>query len=384
VTITAESESLHRRVRAFIDTAPEPRRLNTAPEPRRLDTAPEPRRPDAPDPGGFDELALEIARFQARQVPALARLLAARGVDIDGARDAGAIPAVPCDAFRLARVAAHPAELDERVFRTSGTSDVLRGEHFFRTTRTYEAAAVRWGRAMLFFELGPDTPTIALAPPLAECPDSSLGFMIDRFARALGGPASWHLHEGAIDVESLTRACAEARRRGVPALVLGTSFAFVHLSEAADRGDLTLPAGSRAMQTGGFKGRAREVSPGEMRALILELFGLREPSIVGEYGMTELSSQLYEATLSGGAHGVYHPPPWLRVSAVDPTTLEPVPDGEIGLARMVDLANVDSAVAVQTSDRVRVTAGGVELLGRQPGATPRGCSLAIDRMLERP
>jgi len=80
---------------------------------------------------------------------------------------------------------------------------------------------------------------------------------------------------------------------------------------------------------------------------------------------------------------VYFAPPWMRVTAVDPTTLLPVAPGEIGVARIVDLANVDSAVAIQTSDRVRVSGGGhrVELLGRAPGAMPRGCSLAIDEIL---
>ena len=80
--------------------------------------------------------------------------------------------------------------------------------------------------------------------------------------------------------------------------------------------------------------------------------------------MTELWSQLYEGTLaaalgrSRGAarHGVYVAPPWVRVDAVDPESLEPVAPGEIGVARIVDLANVDSAVAIQTADRVRVTA----------------------------
>jgi hypothetical protein len=109
-----------------------------------------------------------------------------------------------------------------------------------------------------------------------------------------------------------------------------------------------------------------------------------EAFVVAEYGMTELSSQLYEGTLAGTArHGVYLAPPWVRVTAVDPTTLAPAATGAEGLARIVDLANVDSAVAIQTADRVRVLPEGVELLGRAPGAPPRGCSIAVDEMLER-
>jgi hypothetical protein len=78
---------------------------------------------------------------------------------------------------------------------------------------------------------------------------------------------------------------------------------------------------------------------------------------------------------------VYFEPPWLRVVPVDPVTLEPVAAGEVGIARIVDLGNVDSAIAIQTQDRVRRSGAGIELLGRAPGATPRGCSLAIEEFL---
>jgi hypothetical protein len=77
----------------------------------------------------------------------------------------------------------------------------------------------------------------------------------------------------------------------------------------------------------------------------------------------------------------------MRVVAVDPDSLTALPTGEIGIARIVDLANVDSAAAIQTADRVRVLpsrgfeGGRVELLGRAPGATPRGCSIATDELL---
>jgi hypothetical protein len=101
--------------------------------------------------------------------------------------------------------------------------------------------------------------------------------------------------------------------------------------------------------------------------------------------MTELTSQLYEGTLPGaalaGPRDVLLEPPTLRVVPVDPLTLEAVPEGELGLARMIDLGNVDSAVVVQTEDLVRRVDGGIELLGRRPGATARGCSLAVEAWL---
>lgn len=333
----------------------------------------------------FDALALAIACLQAEYVVPFARLLRARDVDLAHATSADAIPAVPCDVFRLTRVAAHPPALDVRVFRTSGTSQgaEARGEHALRTTATYEAAALAFGAAMLWPD-GPRLRTIALAPSVSEARDSSLGFMLDLFARNLAGAASAHVHGVKLDLDGLERACADAREAGEPALVMGTSFAFVHLLDASAGRDFSLPAGSRAMQTGGFKGRSREVAAGELRLALASTFALSETAVVGEYGMTELSSQLYEATLvtpGVARHGVYVAPPWVRVTAVDPVTLSPLPAGEVGLARIVDLANVDSSVAIQTSDRVRIGEDGIELLGRAPGAPPRGCSLAIDDLL---
>jgi hypothetical protein len=372
----ADSDALHARVQAFLRAA--------IVDPTRTAE-------------GFDALAVDLARHQAAHIPAAARLARARGIDLASATRAAEVPAVPCDVFRLTRVAAHPIADDVALFRTSGTSQgrEARGEHALRTTATYELGARLWAERLLW----PDTTrlrAIVLASPLAEQPDSSLGFMLDRFAALLGG-GTFHLRDGALDAAGVADAAASARAANEPALVLATSFALVHLLDARrDRGlDLRLPPGSRVMQTGGFKGRSREVAPDELRAAARLAFAIPEAQVIGEYGMTELSSQLYEATLAAALgkwpanearHGVYAAPPWVRVTAVDPLTLAPLPDGEIGIARLVDLANVDSAVAIQTADRVRVLPGSrgnhsIELLGRAPGAPPRGCSIAVDDML---
>src|SRR5690606_6552082 len=109
--------------------------------------------------------------------------------------------------------------------------------------------------------------------------------------------------------------------------------------------------------------------------------------VVGEYGMTELSSQLYERPPSADqtlAQGLYYEPPWLKVVVCDPVSLRPLPDGETGVACFVDLGNVDSTVVVLTQDCVRREAGGVRLLGRLQGAPLRGCSLGIEALFVSP
>lgn len=103
--------------------------------------------------------------------------------------------------------------------------------------------------------------------------------------------------------------------------------------------------------------------------------------------MTELSSQLYGRSLITGFEETPErlwAPPWMRITAVDPVTLMPVPEGEVGILRVDDLANLDSCMSIQTADFGRVFAdASVVLLGRDPTSTPRGCSLAIEEALTR-
>lgn len=335
----------------------------------------------------FDELACEIARFQAARCGAVGRLMRTRGVDPGELREAAWIPAVPTDVFKLTRVAAHEASADEVVFRTSGTTVGARGSHGLRTTATYRAGALRFGEQMLV----PDRPrglrALLLMPPPSEAPDSSLGFMCADFAKHFADGGRWFMGGGRLDRSGLAAAIEEARRAGAPVLLLATSFALVYLLDELAGTALPLPPGSRVMQTGGFKGRTREVAADELRHSLAGAFELDPRAIVSEYGMTELSSQCYEGALRGALglgpslpEGVLVAPPWMRVSPVDPVTLAPVKRGEVGIARIVDLANVDSAVAVQTQDQVREVEGGFVLLGRLPGAPPRGCSLAVEEI----
>lgn len=341
----------------------------------------------------FDALGLAIAAFQAETQPGYARLCAARGVNPREASSVSELPAVPTDTFRLTRIASHPPEDDVITFRTSGTTVGTRGEHFMSTTLTYEAAALAWGKWALFPDLSPDTRlvTLILAPPPDRASDSSLGFMMALFAKSFGKDTAWLMQDDSLDIGKLIELCQQASLANLPVLLMGASFAFVHALDALGAQRLPLPTGSRAMQTGGFKGRSREVEAGELRAWISDAFALPEAAIVSEYGMTELSSQAYEGSLRKllgfetqvSRAGVFIPPPWMRIVPVD-EALNPVGEGEVGLLRFEDLANIDSAVVIQTADRGRVVENGaVELLGRAPGAVPRGCSIAIDEILDR-
>lgn len=336
-------------------------------------------------PLGFEALARQIAAYQARYSPAFARLVELHRADLD---DVDAIPAVPTDAFRMTRVAVHPEAEDSVRFFTSGTTEATRGAHAMRTTETYSELATTFGRKALI-PAGTQPVVVALAMKPTDPPSSSLTFMMADFMRTFhpNARAEWLLDRSGPDVEALSRAAARATQAGAPLLLLATSLALHALVQARADQALPLPSGSVVMQTGGAKGLTTSVNPEELRREAARLFGIPELAVVSEYGMTELTSQLYEGTCPGaelsGPPNVFLAPPWLRVTAVDPVTLAPVPTGQIGLARFVDLGNIDSALAVVTRDRIRAVGAGIELLGREPGAPPRGCSLAVEALLAR-
>ncbi len=357
-----ESDALHARVRTMI---------------RAFDDG-------RPMPEPFDAIAADLARFQAAHVPGYRRLCTAQGVEPGSIELARQAPAVPTDAFRMGDVFAFDARVATATFRTSGTTLGARGVHRMRTVRTYDAAAVSFGRATLFSGLPTPLAVLVVGPSADQAADSSLTHMCALFTRRFGVPQppedTFFVRDGVLDVDAL-RARIAGLPPSRPAVVLATSFALVHLIDAVGRDVLALPSGSRVMQTGGFKGKSRELERGELEAAVERVFAVDRHAVVCEYGMTELSSQFWEAAPASGEPRVYVEPPWARVVPVDGHSLAPIPDGAVGLARIEDLANVDSAFAVVTQDRVRRRANGFELLGRTPGAPPRGCSIALEEML---
>ncbi len=327
------------------------------------------------DAAARDGLIEDLAAWQARRIPEYGRLQ----------RHGAWPPALPTDVFRFRRIAAHPEEDDLRVFRSSGTSSSERSIHVYCDLGLYDVAARVAARHMLF----PDVDKmrlVMLAPREDEAPDSSLEYMLARFADWFGTECAWVWRRDALDLELLTERLRQAEASGDPVAVLGTSFAFVHAEDGLGEQRFELPPGSRVMQTGGYKGRSREVDPDILLAAIGARYGVAAPRIINEFGATELSSQMYETTLREELDGALGPrrlwvPPWVRATPVDPDTLQPVQGETIGILRIDDTANLDSVCCIQTADLAQRLHDGIVVLGRAPGATPRGCSLAADQAL---
>jgi len=333
----------------------------------------------------FDALALEAFEHQFASNEVYRRLCEARGCTPGRVGHWSDAPAVPVAAFKALDLLCGAADRAEAVFRTSGTTSggSARGRHFVPSLAMYEASLVPPFRAHVL----PDVDRIsfvALIPSPEQLPDSSLSYMVGAAAARWARDVHWVVDGlGALDREALAAALGEAEREGEPVLVLGTAFAFVHALEGDQSLRSRLPDGSRIMETGGFKGRSRELSKNELYGYLSSRTGVPRQRIVNEYGMTELLSQLYEPVLREGLAGaeVHEPAPWLAVRALDPETLDPVREGQVGLLAFYDLANVGSVCHVLTEDLGSVVGGRVRLVGRAAGSEPRGCSRAMDELM---
>ena len=348
-----------------------------------------------PEPESFQRLALEVFRYQFEAVGAYRRYCQQRGVDPGAVRTVDDIPAVSNVAFKFADLAidgaVRSAKAEAAIFLTSGTTQgrERRGRHIVARPEIYRASAIAHLRTMLF----PDARRVAILamhPTMDVMPESSLATMISWCIEEFG--TRTHLAAASrdrIDVEAATGFLADAQARREPVCILGTTAAFAALfSELRSSGvKLQLDPGSRMMDTGGAKGQAVPMQAAEVIGRAGELLAIAPAMVVNEYGMTELCSQLYDATAfncPGLSNTQEHradrfkiPPPWLRVTARDPVTLRPMPDGEIGLLTFFDLANVGSVSAVMTEDLGWVERGRVRVLGRGTGGLARGCALAI-------
>ena len=335
----------------------------------------------------FNRLALELFGYQYTQCRPYRTLCDRRGVRPDTLTHWRHIPAVPTRAFKHMDVTCFPPGQAVRVFHTSGTTHGTPGKHYMDTLALYEAAILPHFRQYLL----PDAarlPMLVLTPSPDEAPHSSLSHMMGVVGRHFGRSVDYVVSDGRLLTDRLRDRLDGLQRDGEPVMLLGTAFAFVAFLDACrqNRWRWHLHERSRVMETGGLKGRTREVTRDDLRRMFAEVLGLHPDHVVGEYGMTEMSSQFYGVGLNrrvrglAPAHGMVGPA-WTRTVVVDPESLDEVAPGDTGMLKHLDLANRGSVIALQTEDLGRTTDAGFELLGRVAGAEPRGCSLAMEDLL---
>jgi len=342
--------------------------------------------PQRQDDARFERLALALFAFQFGANPPYGRFCAARAATPASVLSWREIPAVPTGAFKELPLRCFPPERALHVFRTSGTSLARRGELQLDTLALYEASLRASFERGVLPDLadGERLPMLVLAPSPAELPDSSLSHMFGVMLERRGAPGSdFFLRQGELAVDALLDALVQVVT--APKLLLcGTAFAFVHFLEALEQRGLRLglPPGTRVLETGGMKGRARELPREQLYAWLRDRLGVPPERCVNQYGMTELGSQFYDSVRSDpGRPRRKLVPPWARVRVIDPESGREAPHGAEGVIHVVDLANTGSVLAISTADLGVLRGDGFEVLGREAGAEARGCSIAADSML---
>jgi hypothetical protein len=330
-----------------------------------------------------DELARRAFALQRAGNAPYRRYCRRLGVECDQVGGWREVPAVPTAAFReISLVVGDPGDAALE-FHTSGTSrgGSRRGRHLVRDPELYRSSLeATFLRFVLRGATGDAVPRLrigSLVPSFADAPHSSLSWMADAVIDRFGAPSSrFFTAPDGMDWESAKRFAATAASGEEAVGLFGTTLAFDEWTrrlEAADFG-VGLPAGSFVMDTGGSKGletSARE----DLLERIQRCLGVPPDAVVNEFGMTELLSQRY------GSPAALVGPPWLRSRALDPVTLEELPDGEVGVLAHFDLANAGSVCSVLTEDLGAVEDDVVRWVGRAQGSPPRGCSLATEELL---
>jgi hypothetical protein len=363
----------------------------------------------------FDQLALELFALQFQHNAAYRKICEARGLTPGIVEHWTRIPAVPTAAFKELKLTCLAPGERTAVFHSSGTTEQKPSRHYHsaESLNVYEASLLPWFLENVMPDLRfaiYDLRLVCLTPPPAQAPHSSLVHMFETIRQKLGAAetafvgklaadGSWTLDFAAAADLLSPRRSRNAGPDARPLLLLGTAFSFVHLLDFLAERNLRfdLPAGSRVMETGGYKNRSRSMPKTELHQFITEKLGVSSSHIICEYGMSELSSQAYDLgalasrrrvsslcseqdagvtpALPGLVTRHFHFPPWARVQIISPETGREVADGETGLIRVFDLANVFSVMAIQPEDLGTRRGDGFELIGRATLAEPRGCSL---------
>jgi phenylacetate-coenzyme A ligase PaaK-like adenylate-forming protein len=315
--------------------------------------------------GDFEEMALELFQWQALHCPVYAAYIKHRGLRPGHIRVLEEIPFMPISFFKTHKVYCGGQGEVEGYFSSSGTSGSETSKHYYWSMDFY----LDHSRRLFEKAYGPlgDFHILALLPAYLERKGSSLIAMVDHFIQLSNSAHSgFYLNEHKELCDLINLLCGDGRK----VLLIGVSFALLDLAESNHQ--LNSYPELLIMETGGMKGRRREMIREELHARLTAAFGVAQ--IHSEYGMTELMSQAYSY-----GEGLFSLPPGMRAfvrDSYDPYSL--VGQERVGPLNLIDLANFHSCAFIATQDLGRLHADGkVEILGRMDNSDIRGCNLMV-------
>lgn len=308
----------------------------------------------------FTQITLDVFRYQAAYNHLYSRWIRELGIDYKRVKAITEIPFLPISLFRNHRLLTGIHEA-EKVFVSSGTTGMKRSNHYVADLSIYKKSFTTCFRK--FYGEISDYDILALLPSYLEQKGSSLVYMINELIKLSGSEKSGFF---LYDYESLLNRIKLLKDEGRKILLLGVSFALLDLAEYSN----ISMKNHIIMETGGMKGKRKEMTREELHSKLKESFEL--DIIHSEYGMTELLSQAYSR-----GEGIFDTPPWMRVLIRDPH--DPFTFygyGRTGGVNIIDLANVYSCSFIETSDLgISHPGGRFEIIGRFDNSDIRGCSL---------
>lgn len=320
---------------------------------------------------GFEDLALELFHFQYRNNPVYKQYTDAIRVKPDLVKSLSEIPFLPISFFKTQRVQSTIFE-PAVVFESSGTTGTVNSRHYIKDIDLYKQSFIKGFE--LFYGPAKDWCIIGLLPSYLERQNSSLVFMVNELIRVSGHANSgFYLNE--FDKLSFVLNNLEAKQQKT--LLIGVTFGLLDFAEIySTKPDKKPLHHTIIMETGGMKGRRKEMVREEVHDMLKNSFGVS--FIHSEYGMTELLSQAYS-----NGNGIFKCPLWMKVllrDEEDPFEIR-VPRFQTaasvkGAINVIDLSNIYSCCFIATDDAGKLYPdSSFEVLGRMDNSDLRGCSL---------
>ncbi|WP_242092051.1 acyl transferase [Aestuariivivens sediminicola] len=310
----------------------------------------------------FEHLALKVFKFQFeknRVYRSFCDLLYKHPSEVTSLKD---IPFLPIQFFK-SHIILSTQNPVSKTFTSSGTTSEGISKHCVSNLEIYKQSFTKAFQG--FYGTIEDYVILALLPSYLERTDSSLIYMVDHLIKASKEPASGFYLD---NLKELKTALTSLDAKGKKILLIGVSFALLDLVEQYQ---FNLK-NTVVMETGGMKGRRKELIRSELHGILKKGFGIER--VHSEYGMTELLSQAYST-----GDGIFNCPPWMGVLTRDPEDALTIQNfGKVGGLNIIDLANINSCSFIATQDLGRVFSNGsFEVIGRFDHSDIRGCNLMV-------
>ncbi len=310
----------------------------------------------------FNSICLEIFRYQFETNPVYKEFAQLLRVNPSAIKNYSEIPFLPVGFFRDHEIKSGEGSSFDKIFTSSGTTGSIPSKHIIKDLGLYKESFTRGFR--LFFGDQGSFRFLSLLPGYLERQGSSLVYMMDCLIRE-------SVHNGSgffLDDKKALHETLKNTMPGVTTILFGASYALLDFAEEFH----SVPEGVIVMETGGMKGRRKEMVREELHEILCRSFNVDK--IHSEYGMTELLSQAYSH-----GHGIFRTPPWMKVLIRDTNDpLSFLPAGQTGGVNIIDLANLYSCAFIATQDLGRMhNDGSFEILGRFDDSDVRGCNLLV-------